>query len=91
MGSSKYFACYRLLCTQVKAPKKEDFQKLVYTLGYLCSTQQTALVLKPTKPMQVETYIDAAFATHDDSMLHSGVAVFVAGTRYMHHRESKSA
>jgi hypothetical protein len=29
--------------------------------------------------MQVETYIDAAFAALDDSKSHSGVAVFIAG------------
>ncbi len=29
--------------------------------------------------MQIETYIDAAFAAHDDSKSHSGVAIFVAG------------
>ena len=67
------------LCTHVKAPTEEDLQKLMHTLGYLCATQQTTLVLEPTKPMQVETYIDAAFAAHDDSKSHSGVAVFIAG------------
>jgi hypothetical protein len=67
------------LCTRVKAPTEEDLQKLKHTLGYLCATQQATLVLKPTKPMQVETYIDAAFAAHDDSKSHIGVAVFVAG------------
>ena len=41
--------------------------------------QQTTLILKPTRPMQVEAYIDAAFAAHDDSKSHSGVAVYVAG------------
>jgi hypothetical protein len=30
--------------------------------------------------MQIETYIDAAFAAHDDSKSHSGVAIFIAGT-----------
>ncbi len=29
--------------------------------------------------MQVEAYIDPAFAAHDDSKLHSGVVVFVTG------------
>jgi hypothetical protein len=41
--------------------------------------QQTALVFKPTKSMQVEAYIDPAFAAHNDSKLHSGVVVFVTG------------
>ncbi len=67
------------LCTRVKDPSEEDLMNLIHTLGYLHSTQQTVLVLKLTKPMQVETYIDAAFAAHDNSKSHSGVAVFVAG------------
>ncbi len=67
------------LCTCVKALTEDDLHKLSHTLGYLCSTQQSVLVLKPTKPMQVESYIDAAFAAHDDSKSHSGVAIFVAG------------
>jgi hypothetical protein len=54
-------------------------QKLIHTLGYLCSMQQTTLVSNPTKPMQVKAYIDAAFTAHDDSKSHSGVAVFIAG------------
>jgi hypothetical protein len=29
--------------------------------------------------MQIEAYVDAAFAAHDDSKSHSGVAIFVAG------------
>jgi hypothetical protein len=67
------------LCTRVKTPTDEDMQKLIQTLGYLHITQQTTSLLKSTKPMQVETYIDAAFATHDDSKSHIGVAVFIAG------------
>lgn len=67
------------LCTRVKNPLQQDLMKLIYTLGYLHRTRQQKLVLKPTKPMQIETYIDAAYAAHDDSKSHSGVAVFVAG------------
>ncbi len=67
------------LCTRVKDPSEEDLKKLNHTLGYLCAKQQTVLILKPTKPMQIEAYIDAAFAAHDDSKSHSGVAIFVAG------------
>jgi hypothetical protein len=67
------------LCTRVKAPTIEDLKKLVHTLGYLQATQQSTLILKLTKPMKIENYIDAAFAAHDDSKSHSGVALFVAG------------
>jgi hypothetical protein len=67
------------LCTRVKAPTEEDLTKLLHTLGYLQATQQVAFILKPTKPMQIEAYIDAAFAAHDNSKLHTGVAVYIAG------------
>jgi hypothetical protein len=78
-GPTRYLTFTSFLCTRVKAPTKEDLQKLMHMLGNLHSTQQTALVLKPTKPMQVEAYMDAAFAVHDDSKLHGVVVVFVAG------------
>jgi hypothetical protein len=35
--------------------------------------------LAPTQPLNVISYFDAAFATHDDSKSHSGVTIFVAG------------
>ncbi len=79
------------LCTRVKSPMEEELQKLIQTLGYLRSTQQTALVLKHTKPMQLETYIDAVFVAHNDSKSHSGVAMFIAKLWFMHRHKSKSA
>jgi hypothetical protein len=67
------------LCTRVKGPTKADQRKLMRLLGYLQSTRTLKYHLIPTQPMNVISYIDAAFATHDDSKSHSGVAIFVSG------------
>jgi hypothetical protein len=53
--------------------------QLLRLLGYLQSTKMMKYNIKPSQPIGVMTYIDAAFATHDDSKSHSGIAVFVAG------------
>jgi hypothetical protein len=67
------------LCTRVKAPTMEDVEKLEYLLGYLQRTKSREMVLKPRKPLFVEAYIDASFATHMDGKSHSGVVVLVGG------------
>jgi hypothetical protein len=51
----------------------------MHTLGYLQPTNQSTLILKPTKPMQIKNYIVAAFTAHHESESHSGVALFIAG------------
>jgi hypothetical protein len=45
----------------------------------LKSTPEYKYIIAPNKPLRILAYIDAAFATHDDSKSHSGVAIFVAG------------
>jgi hypothetical protein len=67
------------LCTKVTKPTTEDQQKLSRVMGYLQQSVDYEYVINPTKPLRVIAYIDAAFATHDDSKSHSGVALFVAG------------
>jgi hypothetical protein len=67
------------LCTRVKQPTKADQQKLMRVMGYLKQTQDFKYTIAPPKPLQVIAYIDAAFATHNDSKSHSGVAIFIAG------------
>jgi hypothetical protein len=63
----------------VKEPTKTDQKKLIRLLGYLQSTRSLKYNLTPTQPLSVVSYIDAVFATHDDSKSHSGVTIFVAG------------
>jgi hypothetical protein len=67
------------LCTKVTKPTKEDQQKLMRVMGYLKQSVNSKYVIEPTKPLRVITYIDAAFATHEDSKSHTGVALFIAG------------
>jgi hypothetical protein len=64
----------------VKEPTQEDQIKLLRVLGYLQRTHDAKLYLKPKLPLKVESYIDAAFASHHDSTLHSGVAVYIRNT-----------
>jgi hypothetical protein len=67
------------LCTKVTKPTTEDQQKLSRVMGYLQQSVDYEYIINPTKPLRVIAYIDAAFANHDDSKSHSGVAIFVAG------------
>jgi hypothetical protein len=48
-------------------------------MGDLSVTKHSKYTIVPTKHLGVLAYIDAAFATHEDSTSHSGVAIFIAG------------
>ena len=67
------------LCTCVSVATEEDRDKLRYLLGYLSYTRAKKLVIKPEGILKVEAHIDAAFASHQDSISHSGIAVFIGG------------
>jgi hypothetical protein len=67
------------LCTRVTKPTKADQKKLLRVIGYLKKTVNYKYTIAPTKPLKIIAYINAAFATHEDSKSHSGVAIFVAG------------
>jgi hypothetical protein len=57
----------------------EDKEKLNHLLGYLKATKHKKLELKPKGVLGVKAYVDAAFAPHEDSKSHTGVAIFVGG------------
>ncbi len=67
------------LCTKVTKMIKADQRKLFRVLGYLRNTPDYKYIIAPNRPLRVLAYVDAAFATHDESKSHSGVAIFVAG------------
>jgi hypothetical protein len=67
------------LRTRITKRAKADQRKLLHVIGYLKQTKDFKYIITPTKPLQVITYIDAAFATHEDSKSHSGVAIFIFG------------
>jgi hypothetical protein len=48
-------------------------------LGYLQQSKKQVLVLRPSKVMQVEAFIDASFATHPDGKSHTGLIVKIGG------------
>jgi hypothetical protein len=65
--------------TGVKEPTKNVQQKLFRVIGYLEATNYYRYTIAPSKPLGIIAYIDAVFATHEDSKSHSGMAIFVAG------------
>jgi hypothetical protein len=67
------------LCTRVKEPAVEDYKKLVQVLGYIRQTVKYVLTLRPKKMAQVEAFIDASYATHQDGKSHSGLNVKIGG------------
>jgi hypothetical protein len=58
------------LCTRVQEATQDDNRKLNRVLGYLKGTADTCLKLGQLGRLQVEAYIDAAFACHPDSKSH---------------------
>jgi hypothetical protein len=68
-----------LLCTRVMRATTEDRKKLERVLGYLKGTADYTLQLKPRGILQLEVYMDAAFASHVDSKSQSGIVVYLGG------------
>jgi hypothetical protein len=68
------------LCTRVKEPTLEDWEKLGKLLGYLKGTKDFVMRLKPDALFRVMMYVDASFSAHPDGISHSGVIAKVGGT-----------
>jgi hypothetical protein len=64
------------LCTRVQTATTEDQAKLNRVLGYLKGTQDRVLLLRNQEKSEVRAYVDAAYALHNDSKSHSGVALY---------------
>ena len=84
------FACKRarpdiqpimaVLCTRVKRPGKNDWNKLVRMMKYLNGTVEDKLMLSADKGIStVEWYVDVAFAVHPDFKSHTGGIMKFAG------------
>jgi hypothetical protein len=79
------FACKRarpdihptiaFLCTRVKQPTEEDWQKLIRLLKYLNGTRQDKLSLRADNVNVLKWYVDAAFAVHPDFKSHTGATM----------------
>ena len=83
------FACKRarpdihtaiaILCTRVKSPNKDDWDKLVRLMKFLNGTKNDKLILSADNLHIIKWYVDAAFAVHPDFKSHTG-AVMTYGT-----------
>jgi predicted small secreted protein len=67
------------LCTRVKEPSVEDWEKMSKLLGYLKGTEDYVMRLKPNALFRVVAYVDANFSAHPDGKSHSGIVVKVGG------------
>jgi hypothetical protein len=72
-------AVVSFLCTRVKGPSVEDWEKLSKLLGYLKGTEDYVMRLRPSALFHVVAYVDASFSAHPDGKSHSGVVVKVEG------------
>ena len=63
------------LTTRVQSPDVDDGHKLDRVLKYLNGTQDMGIVLRPSKSLNQEAYIDASYGTHADGKSHSGMVL----------------
>ena len=68
------------LCTRVKNPTDLDDQKLSRVMGFMKSTLKQIRKISSEPFDQVQAYIDAAHAAHEDGYGHSGGVIMVGGT-----------
>ena len=61
------------LTTRVQHPTEADNKKLERVLGYLLRTRDRALVLEPSRDMQLSAYVDASYDVHEGARSHTGV------------------
>jgi Reverse transcriptase (RNA-dependent DNA polymerase) len=63
------------LCTRVKRPTEEDWQKVTRLLKYLNGTRKERLKLTADNINIVKWYVDASFAVHPDFKSHTGACM----------------
>ena len=76
------FACKRarpdiqptiaFLCTRVKSPTEQDWDKLIKLMKYLNGTKDDKLLLTADDLRIMKWYVDASFAVHPDFKSHTG-------------------
>ena len=59
------------LCTRVKNPTMDDWNKLLRLMSYLKRTKEDVLTLRMDRTNQLQWWIDAAFAVHPDMRSHT--------------------
>jgi len=68
------------LCTRVKNPSDLDDHKLARVIGFMKGTLKNVRKIGNEPFDQVQAYIDAAYAAHEDGYGHSGGVIMVGGT-----------
>ena len=63
-----------VLCTRVKAPDRNDWNKLVQMMKFLYTAREGVLGMSADRgPFSLHWYVDASFVVHPDLRSHSGL------------------
>ena len=76
------------LCTRVKEPDVDDWEKLKRLLCFLSETINDVRVIGASSMENLHTWIDASFAVHDDMKGHTG-GTMSFGKGVLHAKSSK--
>ncbi|MGC9193777.1 MAG: Ty1/Copia family ribonuclease HI [Thermoplasmata archaeon] len=68
-----------LLCTRVKSPNQDDWNKLVRLIKYCNGTRQDKLILSTEDLHVIKWYVDSAFGVHPDLKSHTGAVMTYRG------------
>jgi len=63
------------LTTRVQHPDEDDAKKLQRIIGYLKATPDMVLTIGANDIYQIQSYIDASHAPHDDAKSHTGMVI----------------
>jgi hypothetical protein len=79
------FACKRarpdlhpttaVLCTRVKKPNQDDWNKLIRMMKYCNGTREDKLILSADDLHVIKWYVDSSFAVHPDFKSHTGAVM----------------
>ena len=75
---------FTVLCTRVKSPNENNWNKLVWMLKYLNSTNKDKLTISKGSEQAIERLdclVDAAFAVLPDMKGHTGMAIKFRGVK----------
>ncbi len=68
-----------VLCTRVKNPNQDDWNKLIQLMKYCNGTHKDKLILSADNLHVIKWYVDSAFAVHPDFKSHTGAVMSYGG------------